>query len=502
MALNGMVTFSDRIRVLALLALLVSVGSVGTSVISYVVSRDQIEQGISVQALPLTGDNIYSEIQKDLLRPVFISSLMAQDTFVRDWVLAGEHDANRIIRYLHEVRLRYHTVTAFLISGRSFRYYHADGVRRSVSADNALDDWFFRVRDMAAPYEINVDADEVNRNTMTVFINHRVTDYDGNFLAVTGVGLTLDTVATVLDSYQKRFHRRIYFVDHLGNVVLTGRESARRHGNLYQQPGLSAVVDQILRPLPEPVNLHYRSEDGEVLLNARYISELGWHLIVEQDPGDELAPLQRVLWLNLLIGIVITLLVLAVALFAVNRYQRKLEKLASIDSLTELPNRQAFNMLLTQALRETYRSHQPLSALLLDIDHFKTANDRYGHLVGDQILAMTAKLLCQPLRDSDIVARWGGEEFVVLLRDCPLDKAVAIAEKMRQVVAAHDYALNPPLAVTISIGVGQCKPGESAESFFGRIDIAMYQAKAAGRNQVKWSPNLLDDIVQVNAASA
>lgn len=475
---------AERVRVLVLLAVVVCVGSAGTSVISYIVSRAQIEQGLSDQALPLTGDNIYSEIQKDLLRPIFISSLMAQDTFVRDWLLAGEQDAEPIIRYLREVKSRYSTVTAFLVSDRSTRYYHAEGMRRSVSADNALDQWFFRVKAQAEPYEINVDFDEANRNVLTVFINHRVEDFAGNFIAVTGVGLTLDAVATLLDSYQHRFNRQVYFIDPAGRIVLTGRSDTRGYQTLYELPGIGALADRILTASAEPANLRYHSEEGDVLLNTRYINELGWYLIVEQRPGNELRPLQRVLWLNLLIGAISALLVLTIALLAVNRYQRKLEKQASSDSLTGLPNRQAFNMLLAQALREESRLQQPLSALLIDVDHFKLANDRFGHLAGDQILTSIAELLRNGLRESDIVARWGGEEFVVLLRDCPLTQALQIAENLRGMVATHWFALAEKQQVTISIGVAQHLPGESADAMFARMDVALYQAKANGRNRV------------------
>ena len=475
---------TERVRVLVLLAIVVCVGSAGTSVLSYLASRAQIEHSLSDQALPLTGDNIYSEIQKDLLRPIFISSLMAQDTFVRDWLLAGEQQAEPIVRYLREVKSRYSTVTAFLISDRSSRYYHAEGMRRSVSADNPLDQWFFRVKAQAEPYEINVDYDEVNRNVLTVFINHKVEDFSGNFIAVTGVGLTLDAVATLLDSYQQRFNRQVYFVDPAGKIVLTGSRNTRGFRTLYELPGIGALADQILTVSNEPANLRYRSDNGDVLLNTRYIPELGWYLIVEQQPGDELRPLQRVLWLNLLIGAISAALVLTIALLAVNRYQRKLERLASSDGLTGLPNRQAFNMLLAQALREEARLQQPLSALLIDVDHFKLANDRFGHLAGDQILSGIAELLRRGLRESDVVARWGGEEFVVLLRDCPLSQATQLAEHLRGMVATHGFVLAEKQQITISIGVAQHQLGETADALFARMDVALYQAKAYGRNRV------------------
>ena len=104
---------SIKYRLLILLTLVA--GFVATSLASYLASRNAIEHGIADQTLPLTGDNIYSEIQKDMLRPVFISSLMAHDTFVRDWILAGEANPAQIVRYLAEVKKKYGAITSFLV---------------------------------------------------------------------------------------------------------------------------------------------------------------------------------------------------------------------------------------------------------------------------------------------------------------------------------------------------------------------------------------------------
>ena len=113
---------TDKTRLFLSLVALLVVGFLATSLTSYIVSRNSIRQKIVNEALPLTGDNIYSEIQKDLLQPVFISSLMAQDTFVRDWILAGEKDTDPIVRYLSEVKAKYGTITSFLVSERSGGY--------------------------------------------------------------------------------------------------------------------------------------------------------------------------------------------------------------------------------------------------------------------------------------------------------------------------------------------------------------------------------------------
>ncbi|MDO8990999.1 MAG: GGDEF domain-containing protein, partial [Sideroxyarcus sp.] len=174
-----------------MLGIILVIGFLSIGIAAFIVSRDAIRAGIVQQALPLTADNIYSEIQKDLLRPVFVSSMMAQDTFMRDWLIGGERDVSRIRRYLNEVKTKYGTNTSFLVSESSRKYYFESGVLKVVSRGDPRDEWYFRVREMRAPYESNVDLDEANRDQRTVFVNYRVLDYRGNYIGAIGVGLTL-----------------------------------------------------------------------------------------------------------------------------------------------------------------------------------------------------------------------------------------------------------------------------------------------------------------------
>lgn len=106
--------WTNKLRFVATLSALLITGFLITSLVSYYVANKSLSDEINQNTLPLTSDNIYSEIQRDLLRPIFISSLMANDTFVRDWTLAGEEDPDKIIRYLKEIQKRYSTITAFL----------------------------------------------------------------------------------------------------------------------------------------------------------------------------------------------------------------------------------------------------------------------------------------------------------------------------------------------------------------------------------------------------
>lgn len=162
---------------------------------------------------------------------------------------------------------------------------------------------------------------------------------------------------------------------------------------------------------------------------------------------------------------------------------QKLTLLANTDPLTGAYNRRYFQDCITQELVRNERYGASMSLLVFDLDHFKSINDRYGHPVGDVVLVQTCQLLRGYLRASDQLARWGGEEFAVLLPHCNADTAGALAEKLRTVLAQHTF---PEVGhVTASFGVAQHHPPESIEHWIGRADTALYQAKQGGRNTVR-----------------
>ncbi len=160
----------------------------------------------------------------------------------------------------------------------------------------------------------------------------------------------------------------------------------------------------------------------------------------------------------------------------------ELERLATTDTLTGIWNRRHFEELVAAETQRGGRYGEPLSLLLFDIDHFKTINDTHGHLVGDQVLIALSHRVRDQLRGVDVLARWGGEEFVVLLPHCDGARAQQLAEKLRALIAAEPF----PGAgrVTSSFGVAEYRPPESADAWLDRADGALYQAKAAGRNRV------------------
>ncbi|MEO1855571.1 sensor domain-containing diguanylate cyclase [Chromohalobacter sp.] len=162
----------------------------------------------------------------------------------------------------------------------------------------------------------------------------------------------------------------------------------------------------------------------------------------------------------------------------------RLGREARSDPLTGLPNRRHFDHALRQMLAGALTSHphDAFSVAILDIDHFKPINDRYGHAAGDRVLKQLARLLSSKIRGRDLAARIGGEEFAFLMPDTPLNKASQALERLRLAIEAHHWH---PVAITVSLGVTAFQHGDTSESLMARADNALYTAKRHGRNRIQ-----------------
>ena len=164
------------------------------------------------------------------------------------------------------------------------------------------------------------------------------------------------------------------------------------------------------------------------------------------------------------------------------------EERARTDTLTGLPNRRALEEFFRNAQAQAMEQDQPLSAFLIDIDHFKQFNDKFGHGVGDQVLRLVGKALRDRVREYDLAARYGGEELIAVLPGADLDICTAAAERLRGALAECRITRRSTgealPGITVSIGVGQFQFGETMEDLIDRCDRALYQAKKRGRNCV------------------
>jgi diguanylate cyclase (GGDEF)-like protein len=182
---------------------------------------------------------------------------------------------------------------------------------------------------------------------------------------------------------------------------------------------------------------------------------------------------------------------------AVNR--ARLVRSGFTDVLTGWHNRRYLQTRLQEELARCRRERTPLTCLMIDVDHFKSINDRYGHLAGDEVLRQLAHCINGEVRSSDVSARYGGEEFVILLPNTSMDAGRLLAERIRQAVAVEAFELRSvegQLPITVSIGVAEHQPGSSeqdlkvaGERLIALADLALYEAKAGGRNVVAEAAN-------------
>lgn len=165
---------------------------------------------------------------------------------------------------------------------------------------------------------------------------------------------------------------------------------------------------------------------------------------------------------------------------ALKKETHKYRNLSILDALTQVPNRHGFEEYILNTLTSHYKD---VSLIILDIDYFKKINDIHGHTVGDMVLKELSALLQSNIRGGDYLARWGGEEFIICCTETSAENTVNFAEKLRLLIAAHSFADEITLNVTISMGIAVRDPKESFKTWFNRADQALYQAKNTGRNK-------------------
>jgi diguanylate cyclase (GGDEF)-like protein/PAS domain S-box-containing protein len=182
---------------------------------------------------------------------------------------------------------------------------------------------------------------------------------------------------------------------------------------------------------------------------------------------------------------------------AEEKAKEELARIANTDVLTGLPNRRAFFDRLDADIKRARRNGSPLSILLIDIDHFKQVNDRFGHDMGDHVIRQTARIIRECLRETDVPSRLGGEEFGVYLPDTPTEGAYWVAERIRSSIAKHDFGMSgSPIGCTVSIGVGDTGNDMSmidSTQLYKIADTRLYIAKNTGRNQVS-----MDEIIAMH----
>ena len=454
--------------------------------------------GMAVSAHLYRTAERYNRVGEELL----------QDDFLRDWILAGEVNEEALRVFLENVRERYGMLDASIVSDRSETYYGTDGRTLALSPENTeRDGWYYLYRD--ADVDTNIDAWYYPETGMVgMWVNTAIRDTDGRFLGVTGGGVELEDFSATLHAFGELPEVQVYLARRDGRLVYASdRLLLKSHactsslwdiplGDLFpDEPstGSWAIVDSFGVTGP--------------MLFVGYSDTWDTFVILEKS-GNSIRARMRSTVLNSLAtaGVLtlaftfFTLLMVRVARTRIDSQARRLEELAGKDMLTGLDNRLRFTETVMSEYARVCRTGEKSSLLLMDLDRFKDVNDTFGHPVGDTVLAKAAAVIRANVRDTDHVARFGGEEFIILLPGTSTEGARMAAEKIRSAVSECTFpAPAEELRITASFGVaplvedessvscsdGSPKPATRVDQAYQKADEALYRAKRNGRNRVE-----------------
>ncbi len=429
----------------------------------------------------LISTNIFSEINSELVKPIYVSLTMANNQFLKDWIIdENEGDLEKITNYLKGIKNKYEYDSVFYVSNLTKNYYHYDKILKKISMDDSHDVWFYDFLEKNPEYDIDIDTDEATEDQLTFFVNASVRDDEGNLLGIVGVGVKMSTIRQVLFDYRKRFNVEVFLIDSLGLVQIHDNVDYIENQNIFNDKNIADIREGILseKNKLEVFELGYGFTQES--LTSQYIEELDLYLLIKKDTSALREMVRNQIISKTIIFLLILIGIILINSQIVNYFHNKITKMSSIDSLTELQNRRIFDQYLIAAIKDAQRNNKTFTLILFDIDNLKQINDKYGHATGDKVIKATADYIRGFIRKNDMLARWGGDEFALIFK-CDINTAQKIIN--RTVKTRIKDPLLIKYNVNTSIGLTEYKPGDKVDSIFERADSALYKKKEESKNK-------------------
>lgn len=462
--------------------LIVTVGFGCVAVLTYRNALLGARKEATESILPLAIDAISNDLREEFTRAVLVAEGMAANTFITDWLNHGEQDSIPIIRYLQRVQRDFATTTAFFISAQTNRYYHPRGEIKTIDPSSQQDAWFYRLKNLDSPYEVNLDRDTAKLSRQTVFVNYKYLDRSGKFRGAIGVGYSTDVLSDLIRRSELQHDIRVLFLDPAGQTLTLNRSDQANLKGIHEMPGIGRYTDRIKST--EGTSFSYFINGEEYLLRSKRLPELGWHLVVSTPVRKYHRTLHSTLIQICFTGLICLALVMALVYKATTRHHAKLAQIACTDALTGSLNRHSFKK-HWQTLHDRCTQSHSFAVALIDLDHFKQINDHHGHQAGDIVLQEFVRLLRHTLGTGNLIFRWGGEEFLLLMPDMTSQQASTMMHGIAgELNVSGIMCGSETIPVTFSAGVTTAFTDDTIKSILERADMALYQAKQGGRNKI------------------
>ena len=472
----------SKYKILVQISLLMIVIAISISFVNYYISLQQSKKQLKTVSLPLSLDNIYTEIQKNIVQPYLVSSMMANDTFVQNWLINSEQDQSKIIEYLSSVKNKYNMFSTFLISNTTKNYYTNNAFIEKVDPNRKHNQWYFDFVNNQNMHEINIDSNKKLSNSLMIFINYKILDSNYKLLGATGVALKTQYINNMLKTFRQKYGFKVTFFNDSGSVVLSENDY-NDYTSIENSEKLKPIKEKIISKESNIIEIEQDSE--KYLIHTKYIKELNLYLTIEVKLSEHVNESLEILSFNLLASFAVVLFIIIVLYRIIHKHSEKLEYMAFFDPLTKLYNRRHFLIKLEDEIVHVNKNQQAFCIAFIDIDNFKDINDTKGHHIGDKILIQIATLLKESIREIDIISRWGGEEFIILFPKIDINNAESLTERLR-IMIENNIKIQELLSynLTASIGLTQFKQNDDINCIIKRADDAMYLSKDTGKNKI------------------
>lgn len=416
----------------------------------------------------LLASTIYDSINNELSKPITVSRTMANDRFLieslkQESAMSEQNMEQIMADYLTDLKENLGYDSAFVVSDKTNRYYSYNGISKIISPGQGHDVWYTDFLKEGKENDLDVDEDEINGNNLTIFVNNRVEDKDGNLLGVCGAGVEISRIQEILHSYEREYGIKINLLNPDGVVQVDTDTINIENLHFSDELKKQESADQ-------PYTFEKAGKNG--FLITRYIEDLDWYLLVYDEGKLDLNSMSDLVCKNLLVFLGILMFLIICIRNILTREKNDMEQVICTDKLTGAANRNYFRYHVDEK-----NLHSDFHSLaIFDIDNFKTINDTKGHTEGDMILKTVSDICTEIMGKEGRLIRWGGDEFLILF-SVHGEEAHDLCEKFRQ-------SVEKDTCVTISLGLIQIREGESLEKAVDRADAFMYKSKQKGRNSV------------------
>jgi len=306
-------------KIVFLIVLMLLLLTLILSVVNYQTTLKLVHKQIEEQSLPLSLDNIYTDIQEHILEPYLITSMMSNDTFVKEWILQKKEDVQSIQKYLTNVKEEYGLLSAILVSDRTKNYYTQDGFLERLNKNNRDNAWYFRFKKSQVEKEINIDKNEKIDSSYIMFMNNKIFDENHKLIGMTSSGVRIDSINKMLQRFIDQYHLEVYIYDKDANIVL-GQDNKE---SLFEIDEFANYKKELFSK--SAAMFEYTLGENKYIVNKKYIKELDVHILVKAKVKDFTGSLESSLYRNLFISFMVTLCITLAIVYVVKSSLVKLE---------------------------------------------------------------------------------------------------------------------------------------------------------------------------------